>query len=390
MTEGMRKRKALQWSLVLLGAFGFLAAGAFFFIQRESTASEKEATAKTQALFAEPRPVLLETVSSVSIAKVRAYPGTVKASREALLSFRVSGPLMEVRVQPGDYVKKGQILMEIDHRDFTDRIHVLEAQLEGARATLENARRDLGRSEPLLQDKVISQAAHDATRSAYETAAAAVKNLKAQLDIARHQLEDSRLRAPFDGIVSTREVENHEMVSAGSTVLGILDISSLEMEANVPESDIAYQSLQQGMEGVVEFASLPEQRFAAHLKEWSSSPDPSTRTYKVTFLFPAPEGKVRVLPGMTGELFWEEPGDFSGDMSIPLSAVVAGADGRSGVWVYNAETASPVLRNIEIRGLLGNDRVSVIRGLRRGEQIVSAGAAFVTEDMKLRPLGNPQ
>ena len=391
MSKETDKRKVLRRFLALLGVGVFLATGVFVFIQKESTALEKKNVVKMQTLFAEPRPVRLETVTaSMGVGKDRAYPGTVKASREALLSFRVSGPLMTVQAQPGDYVKEGQILMEIDGRDFTDRIHVLEAQLEGARATLENTRKDLNRSQPLLRDKVIPQAAFDITRSAYDTAAAAVKNLKAQLDIARHQLEDSRLRAPFDGIVSTRNVENHEMVTAGNTVLGILDISSFELEANVPESDIAHQSLQRGMEGIVEFTSLPGQRFAARLKEWNSSPDPSTRTYKVTFLFPAPEGKMRILPGMTGELFWRNNGDFAGDISISLSAVVAGEDGKTGVWVYDPATSYSSLRIIEIGGILGNDKVAVTRGLNPGERIVSAGSAFVTKDMKLRPLANPQ
>ena len=371
--------------LILSCAVAVMALGGFALTRHMSSASEDLTAEKMSELFAEPRPVLLEEVRSTKATRARSYPGTVGASLEALLSFRVSGPLTEVNVQPGDYVEKGQILMEIDARDYRDNIRVLEAQLDGANAALENARLDYERAKPLLAEQVISQASYDATRSGYDTAAAAVKNLKASLQIARHRLEDTRLRAPFDCIVSTKHIENHEMVQAGQTVLGVLDISSLEIEISVPENDLARERLEKGQQAAVEFASLPGKGFAAKLKEWSTSPDPSTRTYSVTFAFAVPED-IQVLPGMTGELFWtKKVGDVTG-ISVPVSAVISDGQGGSMVWVFSSESSTPRKRTIQTGELMGADRVAVTSGLNPGESIISAGAAFVTEGMKLRPM----
>lgn len=376
------KRKKI---LFLVGALAGLAIGSFALTQHMSAASEDPTDRKMSELFAEPRPVLLEEVRFEQATRARTYPGTVRASREALLSFRVSGPLTEVKVKPGDHVSRGQILMEIDARDYRDNIRVLEAQLDGADAALENARRDYERAKPLLAEQVISQASYDATKSGFDRAAASVKNLKASLQIARHRLEDTRLRAPFEGIVSTKYIENHEMVQAGQTVLGVLDISGLEIETSVPESDLARERLEKGQSASVEFASLPGKRFPARLKEWSTSPDPATRTYCVTFGFAAPED-VQILPGMTGELFWTKKVGEGSSISVPVSAVVSDGQGGSMVWVYDKDTSTPVKRSVRTGELIGRDRVSVTGGLNSGDQVVSAGAAFVTEGMKLRPM----
>jgi RND family efflux transporter MFP subunit len=371
--------------LILSCTVAVLAVGGFALTRHMSSASDGGTDGKMQALFAEPSPVMLEEVRYGQATRDRTYPGTVNATREALLSFRVSGPLVKVNVQPGDLVKKGQVLMEIDARDYWDDIRVLEAQLDGARAMLENARLDYERAKPLLAEQVISQASYDGTKSVYDTAAASVKNLNASLQIAKHRLEDTRLRAPFDCIVSTKGIENHEMVTAGKTVMDVLDISSLEIETSVPESDLARERLEQGQGAAVEFASLPGRRFPAKLKEWSTSPDPATRTYSVTFAFSSP-GEVQILPGMTGELFWERKVGAVNGISVPVSALVSDGDNGSAVWVYDPQTSLPSRRAVRTGGLLGKDRVAVTEGLNPGERVVTAGAAFVTEGMKLRPM----
>ncbi len=377
--------KMMKNGLALVVLVGLLGAGGVALTRHMSAASEDPTAKKMRALFSEPRPVLLEDVRLEQASRDRTYPGAVKASQEALLSFRVSGPLTKVNVEPGDLVKKGEVLMNIDARDYRDNIRVLEAQLEGARATLENAWLDYERAKPLLAEQVISQASYDATKSIYDTAAASVKNLKASLQIARHQLEDTRLKAPFDCIISTKHVENHEMVQAGQEVLAVLDVSSLEIETSVPESDLARERLEKGQKAFVEFASVPGKRFPARLKEWSTSPDPATRTYSVTFAFAVPD-HVQVLPGMTGEVFWKRKVGVVSGISVPVSAVISDGNGGSAVWVYNPETSTSTKRPVQTGALMGKDRVAVTSGLNPGDSVISAGAAFVTEGMKLRPM----
>ncbi|MBU1139120.1 MAG: efflux RND transporter periplasmic adaptor subunit [Proteobacteria bacterium] len=235
------------------------------------------------------------------------YPGFILASRQAKLAFRVKGPLVSVNVQPGDIVEKGQVLMQIDPRDFEDNIRVLEAQLAGAQAQQDGAERDFTRAQTLFEQHVSATADFDRAKSRFDSAFAGVQSVKAQLQIARHQLKDTSLHAPYAGVITTQSAENYEMVKSGEEVLGIQDISSLEVEIKVPENEIAHHPLQQGEEVTVELSAIAGRLFTAQLKEWNTAADPVTRTYALRFSFPAP-GDVHVLPGMTAEVFIKDKG----------------------------------------------------------------------------------
>lgn len=373
-----------KYMVILLVAL-IIGLGGWFAWSKMVMAKTVESRTEKTSIFSEPRPVSLETIGITTVSKNRKYPGVISANKEALLAFRVAGPLNEINVQLGDVVSKGQTLAQIDSRDFRDSIRVLEAELSGARGALKNAQQEFQRSKNLLKEKVIAQSEYDRAMKDVTTSEASVKNIKAQLSIAKHQLEDTKLKAPFDGIVSTRKVENHEMVAAGQVVMGLLDVSDLEVTANIPESTLAQGNLEEGMTVMVSFPSIPDLEIKANLKEWSSQPDMATKTYSVTFLFPAPE-KVKLLPGMTAEIKWSDRIVTEEELTIPLRAVVPGTENRSRVWVYDAESKSIRSREVLLGDIKADDRLPVLEGLNSGERILVAGVDFVTEGMKVTPM----
>lgn len=231
----------------------------------------------------------------------QSYPGTVIASRQAKLAFRVGGPLIKVSVKPGDKVKKGQLLMQIDPRDFEDAIRVLEAQLAGSESQQDRAQRDFDRAQTLFDQHVSATADFDRAKSAFDSAFSGVQSIKAQLQIARHKLKDTSLLAPYAGVITTQSAENYEMVKSGSEVLEIQDVSTLEVEIKVPENEIARRLLKPGQQVNIEFPAISNRSFTAKLVEWNTAADPVTRTYALRFSFTAPTD-VHVLPGMTAEV----------------------------------------------------------------------------------------
>ncbi len=255
--------------------------------------------------------VLAVPAWSAPAAVERSYPGTILASRTTQLAFRIAGPLVQVNADPGLPVAKGQLLMQVDPRDFKDNIAVLEARLEGAQAKDLLAGKDFERARTLFEQQVSASADFDRAKSAFAAAAAGVRSLAAQLRLARHQLEDTGLYAPYDGVVVTRKVENFEMVRAGEVVVVLQDIATLEVEIRVPESEIVSRSLHQGAKARFELSSLPGRRLEAQLKEWSPAADPVTRTYALRFTFPAPR-EVQVLPGMTADVYYPGVPENSG------------------------------------------------------------------------------
>ena len=174
------------------------------------------------------------------------YPGEIKAWKETSLSFRVDGPLVDVAKKPGERVFQKELLMQLDPRDYRDRIRILEAELDGALARANKASQDFTRAKQLFAKNVIAKADYDLARSNAASQNASVKNIRAQLSVAQHQLKDTSLRAPYDGIVTAQLVENHEMIRAGQIVMRMHDISTLEISTNIPENDIGQLLLQKG------------------------------------------------------------------------------------------------------------------------------------------------
>ncbi len=350
----------------------------------ERKAAEKHAVEVKLAKENAPRPVRYEKVKAEPLTRGRSYPGIVKASEETALSFRVGGPLTEVNVVLGTPVKKGALLMQIDPRDFEDRIQSLEAQLAGAAARLENARQDYQRAAQLLADAVIPQADYDRAESARDSAAAAVKSLDVQLQIARHALEDTSLRAPYDGTVTAQLVENHEMISPGAVVLQYHAIDEVEIVVNIPENEMGETPLTRADSYVeVSFPALQSQTFAARLKEWSTRANPLTRTYSVTFELHVPAGAV-ILPGMTATAAFSRAEEQALVLTVPVSALVAGPDGGSSVWVYDEEQGTASMRPVQVGVLSGDRRVVIAEGLSEGERVVVSGSRLIHKNLPLK------
>lgn len=368
----------------IVGAVILVAAVIFIVVSgaKKRTAAKVEADTK-MTFNRSARPVSIETVEKVESIKERSFPGIVKASEETALSFRVDGPLTEVNVMLGEPVEQGTLLMKLDPRDFEDRVQALKAQQDGAVAVKENAKQDYDRVSELFEEKVVPQSDYDRARSSLDTADAAVKALKAQLQIAEHALKDTSLLAPYDGTVTEQLQENHEMINSGKVVLRYHNIQLLEIIVSVPENEIVQRTMKPGAKVQVSFPAIHGRKFDARLKEWSSVADKLTRSYAVTFEFDAPEG-YKILPGMSANISWNETDSGATVLSVPVAALCPSGDGQSLVWVYDEEGGHAERRLVELGELKGASRVIVLSGLSEGEHIVVSGSRLIHESLALK------
>ena len=332
--------------------------------------------------------VSVATPQTTTGKSIYTYPGEIRARRETELSFRVDGPLTAIRKKPGETVRKGEILMQLDRRDYLDNIRVLEAELAGARARAKKSAADFGRAKELFGQDVIAQADYDLARSTSVSADATVQNIRAQLTLARHRLEDASLRAPYDGTVTAQLVENHEMISAGRPVMRMHDMSSLEIDSNVPENDIGRFMLAKGMKATLRLPSLGSRFFNAELREWSTEADKATRTYKLTFVLPAP-GEGGILPGMTAEVIVSELKPAEPVRIVPLSVLTANREGDSIVWIYDETSQTVEPRTVETGAMYDDENIIVTRGLEEGELVVTEGIHSLASGMKVEALKTP-
>ncbi len=310
------------------------------------------------------------------------YPGVIRAAKETELSFRVGGQLTDILKKPGDNVRKGDTLMQLDRRDYRDDIRIMEAELAGARARATKSSADFDRAKKLFSQDVIAKADYDLARSSAASADASVSNLRARLSLARHRLDDASLRAPYDGTVTAQLVENHEMIQAGQIVMRMHDMSVLEIDCKVPENDIARFRLEKGTKARLRMPSMNGRVFNAGLREWSTEADKTTRTYKLTFALPAP-GEGGILPGMTAEIMVRgiEPAEPA--ITVPFSVLAADSTGNTIVWIYDPASKTVRPETVETGAMFDDTQIIVTEGLQGNELVVAEGIHYLTAGMEV-------
>lgn len=315
-----------------------------------------------------PRVVDIVVLETPSHPLRRQFPGEVRANRSAQMAFRVPGTLVDLPVEEGDFVDKGERMARLDPRQY-------ENERRGRQADLTEARRHFERIEQAYRARAVTEAERDQARARFEVA-------RAELDMAETRLEDTELLAPFRGRVARRLIDNFQNVPAGQTVLVLEDISELDVRVQLPEQDVI--QLISGVSfldlpvGEIIFDALPGQSFPAWVREVESRADPRTNTYRLTLGLPRPE-EANILPGMAAT--------FLHDMSLvapqaafflPVQAVQATPSGSSYVWLQDQASGRVHRRDVHIDRFSGS-HVVVTQGLVAGDRVVTSGAAYLAE-----------
>ena len=330
------------------------------------------------------RPVKVIAVEGSNFEENRAFPGIVKAEREIDLAFRVGGPLIEYDLNIGKQVQKGEILARIDPRDFEVRIEKLSAELKAAEVRLADAEKDFKRQRNLLEESAASQSQYDKTQMLVKTTRAGIESLKADLSAAKNALGDTRLIAPFDGVVNRKFVENHENIESGVPVVSLLDISKIEVFTSIPDDIVIRESDFMDIYAILD--AYPGRKISASLKEIGRQTDNANQSYPLTVILDTPEA-LTITPGMaaTVHIVLGTPDKKIDGVYLPASAVFSDGKGDSCVW--RVKLGSPDIEKVRVKaGELKDDEIHVISDLRTGDLVVSAGARFLVEGQKIRIL----
>ncbi len=337
-------------------------------------------------------PVRVVRLDADGSGQQRHYFGEVQGSQRVDLSFRVPGPLIEIRAETGSRVKKGQVIARIDPRDFRTRLSDAKSKLSQAAARHSEAQNNFRRYDELYKKKVVSQAQYDQFKTALDVARSSLRTAEAGVREAEHSLADTELRAPFAGVIIARLAEQYQDVQAKQPIVSLQNLENVEIVVDVPEEDIvkAGAGSEKGrlfgsqkiddVELNVTVDALPGKSFAASFKEVGAQSDPRTRTYAATVVMPQPAG-VRILPGMTVlvSASLRSPANKTADSFIvPLEAVVGDMSGATWLWKYDGDAS--VVKIPVTLGDFRDSRVQVKGGLAAGDLIVTEGARGLSEN----------
>lgn len=382
------------------------------------------------------RPAKVFTLEASQTTERLRYSALVYPSQETELSFRVSGQVIELPIRGATQVQKGDVIAQLDPRDFetaiaqlqsqrdqsaaqlqalrsgarVEEIAALEAAVAAAQAQVDLARDKAERTRQLAERGVAAQATLDQDEAALNVAEAdlqaqreqlligqsggrpediaaseaALRGLDTQIQTAKDNLGDATLRAPFEGIIAIRHIENFTNVQAGQAVALLQTLSTVDLVFDVPSSDVPELARTENVQAKVAFSALPEQQFEAELVEFSVQADAATQTYRGRVSVGLPQD-VTILPGMIGEIFLTLDRPQTPSLTVPLTAVSARPDGAAFVWIVDPDDASVSRRDV-VLGDISGGAVNILEGVAAGEQVVTAGLGQLQDGMTIRPI----
>jgi RND family efflux transporter MFP subunit len=355
-----------------------------------------------------PAPVATAVAREVAVGGQRTVlnaSGYVTARRQATVSSKVTGKVIEVMIEEGMVVEEGEVLARLDASNVKASFDLAEAKLRAARASLSEtevrireAGLDLHRIARLVDEKVASQAELDRARAEADSLRARLVRLQEDVTVAgrelalwRQQLEDTVIRAPFDGVVVTKNAQPGEMISpvsagGGFTRTGIgtiVDMSSLEIEVDVNEAYINRVVPDQPVTATLD--AYPDWQIPSHVIAIVPTADRQRATVRVRIGFASLD--PRVLPDMGVKVAFQEALEES-ESSLAVvvpSAAVRSQSGRDTVLVV--QTGGRIERRA-VRTQPGDEGTTlVISGLAAGETVVVEGPAELAEGDRVQEVG---
>jgi RND family efflux transporter MFP subunit len=317
--------------------------------------SKMEKKSKTE--FMTSFPVTVTKVSKERLDDFVSSVGTLIPNREVIVGSETSGKLTGVYFEIGDRVNAGKTLAKVDDelRKYT---------LDNATANFEKAKKDIERYEELFKESSVTEAQLEAVRLVYETA-------YAQYSSADKQLRDTWINCPLSGIVTEKKIEKGSIVSPGTPIATIVDISSIKAKVNVPESD-AFK-LKIGDIAEITTDIYPEEKFSGKIININAKGD-EAHTFPIEVLMKN-SNTTPLRAGMFVKVYFKTVPRFE-SLIIPRASLVGSAKNPQ---VYVIENGTAKLRDV-VLGITLGDKLEIINGLSEGDVIVLDGQLNIKDN----------
>ncbi|MEM8957254.1 MAG: efflux RND transporter periplasmic adaptor subunit [Pseudomonadota bacterium] len=331
------------------------------------------------------RGLVTVTVGAVDDSILRRYPGVLEPGELNTLSFEVGGRLGRIDLSVGERVEAGRLLAELDSAQFVVAIENRTASVQEVEARLVQLRDDLDRSEQLLARGVATRVQRDEDATEVRESEAQLVQAQKDLAAAEEDLADTRLFAPFDGIINSVDVDSFATVSAGTTIATVYEQSSYEVSFSVNFETVA--QLVVGTPALIRLADDPSVALAAVVSELGERAD-TVSSFPVVVQLTEDHPLIRA--GMAVEVSLEFEIEAAEGFLIPISAAipdveipeVSGPVSVTPLEVYVFDPGSSTVRRREVlMGGIRENRFLVIEGLAAGERVASAGVSFLRDGM---------
>jgi len=314
-------------------------------------------------------PVKVFKVQRARITEKLTYTGTLEAGTKINITPEVGGKIARIYVQAGDRVAKDQLLAELETESIRLQLKQAEAGVAVAEASYADALRNKERMDRLIKENAVSEMQREKIQLAFDAAAAQLEQARAGLNLARHALDVSLMKAPFAGVVASKNAEVGDVINpmmggfggGAGGVLTLMDYSKVKLAVAVSSEDIG--RIRKGQEAVLRVGSFPGRDFRGAVRVVNLTADPLSKKFGVEVVIDNPDAALR--PGTFGDLVFEVQAHENA-LVVPQLAVL------ENTYVFVAEGGKAVKKNV-VLGIQNMTMVEVLDGLAEGDAVVVEG-----------------
>ena len=292
------------------------------------------------------------------------YVGVTEEESSALLSFPVQGKIERLFVSEGQQVSEGKVLAELSSEN-------LQSTYQAARASLSQAEDAMKRLQMLYDNQSLPEMKYVEAQSKLEQA-------QAMEQVARKNLEESRLKAPFSGVIGTKSVEEGENILPNQPIFSLLKTNTVKIKIAVPENEIA--KIHTGENAIVTVAALGGRSYQGKITDKGVIANPVSHTYEAKITLANPDRAL--MPGMICRVQLHA-GDTASSIILPNNVIQINSEGEQFVW--GVEGGKAAIRFVKT-GVLTDKGVTIESGLNAGDTVIVEGQQKVSEGMKVNIL----
>jgi RND family efflux transporter MFP subunit len=314
-------------------------------------------------------PVKVAQVAKQKISEKLTYTGTLEAWQKINIMPDIGGKVAKIYVEEGQRVERDQLLAEMDTESIGLQLKQVEAALAVAEANYKNAAKNKERMDRLLQEKAVSDQQYEQVKLGYDAAKAQLAQAQAAVNMARHTLDVSIMKAPFKGIIASKnaqvgDVINPMMGSYGSVsgVLTLVDYSRIKIGVDVSQSDVV--RIQKGQPAVVRVFRGEAKEYPGTVTVVNTTADPLAKKFHVEVTVNNPELSLR--PGTFGSVVFEV-NSHDDALVVPQKAVIEDK------YVFLVQGTKAVKKAV-VLGLKNSVLVEVTAGLKEGDLVIVEGS----------------
>jgi multidrug efflux system membrane fusion protein len=349
---------------------------------REAVSTEKPLT-----------PVRTDVVQSIAATGANTYSANIQPYQQVDLAFKSNGYLASIRqvkdtngrmrnIDQGDWVTKGTVLATVSQDDYKEKLQQANAQLARAQANYDRAKLSFDRTSLLYKNGAATVSDYDNANAQMLDTQAAIQSSKSSVAEQTIALQYCELRAPFDGWVVKRSVDEGQLVGPATNGFTISDVRSVKAVFGVP--DISMEHIRLGSPETVTTDALAGD-FNGHVSSISPSADPKSRVYSVEVTIP--NGDNRLKAGMIASITIRSGSEHQQVDVVSLAAVVRSLTRPNGFAVFvpegNGDRVKVHAQEVDLGATYGNS-IAVERGLKTGDRVVTYGSTMIKDGDTVR------